>query len=158
MNVKEMYEKVTVGQVLECLPGIEKLEADPDKGMRFRLKGISKEEDGDWAYFKVVGDFGEFEEFNKPLAKANYWDKNGKASETWMQQFYYHRDKNAVVIYVGGKDEVFKVVSNDVYDTYLKDNPDISYVEWLENVARGALAYEKKTDTIDKLMDSDAHK
>jgi len=152
MKTKELFEKLSVGQlsvgqILECLPDIEKIETDPDTGMRFRLKDIRIHDEDNNPYYEVVGDFGAFEEFNKPLAKANYYDGNGNPTLTWMQQPTYNQAKHALNIYLDPKDDVFKVVSNDVYEKFLKDDPGCSYIEWLERVARASFSYDSERES-----------
>ena len=64
-------------------------EIDFDTGMMARIKGIN--DDGHHVFVFIM-DFSEFEEHNMTKMKANYYDSNGVACETWAQQPSYHTD------------------------------------------------------------------
>lgn len=122
--------------ILECTENIEKLcEVDPDRGMRGILKNINVIDKGeDYEHLCFIIDFGKFEEFNKPLGKANYYNSNHIPCETWFQQHWYESTKHCVEIYVEYNTELFNVLDDlGVYQEYLDSKSNLPYISWLES-------------------------
>ena len=89
-------EKKLINKVVRFTYKAEENEIDFDNGMLARIKNII--DDGDSVYSFLM-DFSEFEDVNIPLMKANYYDNEGNACETWAQQPGYseQREKGAKV-------------------------------------------------------------
>jgi hypothetical protein len=70
----------------------------PDSPMRCDIKNIQREENyddpdtGKKAY-ELFLDFSPYEEFNKSVAKPNFWDKEGKPTLTWFESNFYPRNR-----------------------------------------------------------------
>lgn len=94
MTAREIFDMYCSGifPVLECNRGINRLEVDPNVGMRGKLKGIDiMDKDEDTEHLLFIIDFGLYEEINKLLAKAKYYNQSFILCETWFEQEWYQR-------------------------------------------------------------------
>lgn len=119
--------------VVEFRPGIDEQESCIDPGMRGRAVSAALDKDG---LIVVQFDLEPFVEFNKPLARRDYYGPDGKASLTAWEAGYYRpieeiwmdRDTNA--------DAFFKIVSAGslaLHEEYKRSaEPGTSFLEWLE--------------------------
>jgi len=130
MKTSELAKLPLNQTIVQFNKGINKVEADPDPGMRAILKSISLDEEG---CYKILLDFSQHEEFNRPLGKTNYYDKDHQPTETWFQMSYYERDKAKYELYVMGDDDVMDLVETSaLWGEFLKTG-QMDYVAWLEN-------------------------
>ena len=100
--------KNLIGKVIRFTDEVEKEEIDFDSGMLARIKSISPchPSNSTWKVYDFVMDFSEFEEYNKGLMKANYFNSNGVPCKTWTQQPRYEEDlKNGCQIYLQFEDD-----------------------------------------------------
>ena len=138
MKVTEIYKnrEILKGKIFLVTEGIRKLECDPDEGMFCRLVSIHhQKEDDDPPYYKMILNFGEFEEHNVNFMKAVYYDDDHIPRETWKEQFWYDEQKYKVEIYAGGSDDFFELKNeeNTLFLEYVAKKTGISYIQWLEN-------------------------
>lgn len=85
----------------------------PDERMRGRLIGINPSEDADVEELRVTFDLSDFEEYNKSVAKHNWYDEDEKPSLTWFETKYYPEDGRVSFHIPGSLDAeatVFKLI------------------------------------------------
>jgi hypothetical protein len=99
-----------VGKVIKFNENVEESEIDFDEGMKAKVIGSRVVEKD---VFQLTLDFSEFEEENKKLMKANYWDKNRNATLRWCETRYYPKDciTTAYFGFWGEGSDCFDVVS-----------------------------------------------
>ena len=160
MNLVEFAEMIEDGvhPVIEVLDTIDDCYAD--KGMRARIIGV---EDDSWRWekedrFEVIKgfklDYSEFDEYNKQFEAANWYNsKTGLYDQTARESGHYNVNE---VIFISAHreltkpngelkedrlDATFKIVEDTklkLYDAYkqaLKQVPNQTYVEFLEDIA-----------------------
>lgn len=91
-----------VGKTVQFTSKIEDMEAYPEKGMRARIVSIDEEDthmsDLHDHIYKITFDYSEFDEFNKSLESANYYDGKGVACLTAREAGMYDEQET---IYFG---------------------------------------------------------
>lgn len=78
------------GKVIRFNEGIEDLECGFDPGQFARVINVAAHADG---VAQLICDFSEFEEHNKKVGKANYYDKNGNPCLKWHESDFYPNTK-----------------------------------------------------------------
>lgn len=78
-----------IGKVIVFNKDIEDSEIDYEPKMKARV--ISYEDRGD--HFGLLTDFSEFEDHNKSLMTANYFDENHSPRLRWCETKFYPKDK-----------------------------------------------------------------
>ena len=130
-----------IGKTIQFTSKIELMESYPEKGMRGRIVSIDEEythmDDLEEHLYKIVFDYSEFDEFNKSLESANYYDKNGVACVTAREAGMYRVKE---LIYFSSPklypfEDYFTTLDarqNELLKRF-KESGAKNYVEWLES-------------------------
>jgi hypothetical protein len=130
-----------IGKTIQFTSKIEDMGAYPEKGMRARIVSIDEQDtnrpDLHDHLYKITFDYSEFDEFNKGLESANYYDRKGVACLTAREAGMYAPDE---LIYFGSPQlwpfEDYFTVLNEKQNTLIarfKESGATNYVEWLES-------------------------
>ncbi|EPZ47695.1 hypothetical protein [Alicyclobacillus acidoterrestris] len=139
MNAKQFYELVQSGTrpVIEIT---QEYDEGADIGMRMRALSISIDDpESQYACYIIKCDLKEFENYNEPFEKANWYDKNGQPTLKWRETGFYPRDGiTELYLNVNDVDDIesalFKVVEeNTIYNEYVQSESKLPYVVWLED-------------------------
>lgn len=134
-TIADLLELVRSGSkpVVVFKKGVIEKEDYAEPGMRARVLSATAPDGDD--VLEIMFDFGEFEDFNRPLEVANYYDKDGKPSQTAREAgFYKPQDR----YFYGLNDpladelEVVPTASLAMFEEFKALNSTDSYVEWLE--------------------------
>jgi hypothetical protein len=124
-----------VGKVVEILPGIEDQEADYlEPGMLMRITRIDlRQEDLTVVHYDV----SEFEDRNRPLETANYYDKNQVPCLTAREAGYFKPQDTIYLPGIESYGQFFKPVDPDgstkLAEAYAaRDDKSLTYVAWCE--------------------------
>ena len=91
-----LRQNCKVGPAICFTKAIEEYEVGFDEGMKAVICDIRPEQAA-LGYQEFLFDFASFEEENKVLGKANYWDQNGHPTLKWHESRYYPADKKECV-------------------------------------------------------------
>lgn len=130
-----------IGNVVEFKPLIEDHEHYAMGGMRARILHIEPQyidcPDINDHVYKIMFDFGEFEDFNKPFESYDYYDNNGVANLNAHQAGFY---KAQDTVYFSSPelypfDLYFTVVDEKAQKLHqmFKESGETNYVNWLES-------------------------
>jgi hypothetical protein len=67
-----------------------------DEGMLARVLTVEDDSHGDDRMVKIRLDFDEFKEYNEPLQKPNFYDRQGNPTETWYESGLYEDGKDTI--------------------------------------------------------------
>ena len=115
-------------------PEIENLEDYPETGMRAVITS-AREHHSDMA--RVYFDFAPFDDYNKPLEKANWYDKDGQPSLTAREKGKYKPQEDFAFGLDEDLDGYFEFANDSnvaLFNRYLAEKPPVAYVTWLENL------------------------
>lgn len=87
----QKYENFKVGTTVKFNQSIEEYEVGFEDGMMATIHKI--EFDDIYRVINIYFDFSKYEEFNKKLMTANYYDDNGKPSLRWDETSFYPKNK-----------------------------------------------------------------
>lgn len=142
LKIKDLQSLLAYGKALavEFGPRIEDAESYPEPGMR--AMALRYTQDSDPEVCRVEFDFSAFDEHNKALESANYYDKKGVPCLTARQAGSY---KPVADVYFTSTDEMapwFTPLANPtmaLYEEFLQatqssgpGTPAPTYVAWLE--------------------------
>lgn len=132
MNAKQIIESLMSGArpIIEFVSGIEDMEG-ADSGMKGQIISVAKE---DLDLYKIEINLKPYEHYNETVAVKNWGD--GKL--TWMETEHYPQDGiwTLFIDTYGDYPVQFQLVSEKsrlLMSQFLAENPDVSYVEWLES-------------------------
>lgn len=131
----ESYWNSLVGKVIEFTKEVEKTECDPDEGMRGKVLSIDLDFRHDVLAVKI--DYSQFVDFNKKLAKANYYDKDENPTKTWFETNFYPANHIGTEYFSPEDVKVLKVVEEvtDISDKTLRSIVlSTSHIEVANNV------------------------
>lgn len=121
-----------VRPVVTFTKSIEDCEGYAEANMRARVTGARFKHD-DMLVFAM--DFSEFDDFNRPLESANYYDKEGAAVLTAREAGYYKPvDDYFLMPDVEAPFAVVEAEQLQLYDRYRASGASESYVCWLEQM------------------------
>lgn len=99
MKIHYSDMKSLIGTNVKFNDNVKYWETDFDAGMKARITEVYLYGPKMWALRLY---FNQYEEYNKGLMEANYYDKNGVPCETWEQQDHYKKDlETGLTLYVG---------------------------------------------------------
>jgi hypothetical protein len=139
MNARELKQLLTAGPVvIEFGPKIEELETYAEPKMRAHLVSVSMSE-ADIAILTV--DYTAFEELNKTLELANYYDKHGNAVLTAREAGQYTPQEDLYVDWsdLDGILSALPTATHGLFEEF-KSSGQESYVNWLEEQLLAARA------------------
>ena len=130
-----------IGKTIQFTSKIEDMEAYPEKGMRARIVSIDEQDthmaDLNDHLYKITFDYSEFDEFNKSLESANYYDRKGVACLTAREANMYEPQE---LIYFGSPElwpfeDYFTTLDarQNALLARFKESGTTNYVEWLES-------------------------
>lgn len=139
MNAAQLKDRVNAGQkiVVRFTPLFEANISNDhalyaQAGMMATISAISDRQ----SYFEVEFNYSDFEEQNKPLESRDYNDGTGKYVLTAREAGMYHGFERVSFDVDEEIEGYFDFVDSEywaVYDQYLKEKSNESYVRWLEN-------------------------
>lgn len=144
MKTKDLVELVKQGaQPIIRIKDEQGALEGPDTGMIGRIISVGAEdvwERGE-STIPFVVDFLEFTEHNKSYAVANWYDKNGLPSLTWMETDRYEKDAKSHTIYemyvekseYADIEYLELVEENKWLNKYIESDSTMSYTQWLES-------------------------
>lgn len=135
MTVKQIYELILQGvkpivQFSDNIADFDEESVDPN--MRCKIIKASKEH-GNLIRFEI--DLKGFEDYNKSVARANWFDENGEPRLTWFETDKYPKDGIDAIYIDIEADAPFILVKNEsieLFNQYLNSKSQLSYIEWLE--------------------------
>lgn len=138
MKYKKLFGMVLSGvhPVVTFKKGILDKEGYAEPGMRARLISVRDSGDDDGVGVLHV-DFAEFDEFNKQFELANYHDKSGVPCLTARQAGQYKPQEDIYVDINYDIDGDMEIEASDrlkLYDHFIAEKSDKSYVCWLEDM------------------------
>lgn len=144
-KLKSLLELMDLGKeaVIQITQGNMDDTIDYQKGMRCRCLSYTDDSMGDSEddlVIRIETSFEEFEEYNK-LLSSPIW-RSPKGNVKWHESEWYPKDKK-VELWLGnhsdGDFEILVDESIEVYHKYHKQKEkgltELSYIEWLENLA-----------------------
>lgn len=127
--------------VVEFGPQIEDLECYPEPGMRAHIVTAERIDDD---VFTVLVSYADFEDLNRGLETANYWDANGSPTLTAREAGKYRQEERLPLPGFGDL-APFLTVADDALMRRLaayRASGAKSYFAWLEEIADAHLAEE----------------
>ena len=125
-----------VGKVVRFKKDIEDCEGYAEAGMVARFASFSVDSEGDDESYRIVFDFSEFADRNKPFETAGYFDSNGRPVLTAREAGFYEDQETYYIGYrqIGDCFELIDPRIDELYKDFNQSRKDgQSYVEWLEN-------------------------
>lgn len=124
-----------INKIVEILPGMEEHEVDYlEPGMLMRITRIDEREED----FTVVHyDVSEFEDRNRPLETANYYDKNGSPCLTAREAGHFKPKDTAYLPGIDSYGKLFKVADSEGAERLAeafaqRDDKTMTYLAWCE--------------------------
>lgn len=140
MNALKLKQMLTAGPLaVEFKKRVEDFEGYAEAGMRAHLKALNHRDDDE---VSLEFDYSAFDEHNKLLESANYYDKNQQPTLTAREAGYYTGGDDFYVTTEQDTDLIFTVLSDSqsaLIQEFTASNAG-SYVQWLEQqllAARG---------------------
>ena len=143
METKDLVQLVKQGvQPIIKINDAEGVLDGPDYGMLGRIISVGDEDEWESGNSTVTFDidFLEFTDYNKTLAKSDWYDKNGNPTLTWMQTPQYNKDAKRYTVYemyvenseYANTSYIEVVDNNKWFNNYLESKSEVSYTRWLE--------------------------
>ena len=142
MKTKDLVQLVKQGaQPIVKINDTEGVLEGPDSGMLGRIISVGDEEaEGGTSVISFDVDFLEFTDYNKTLAKSDWYDENGNPTLTWMQTPQYNKDAKRYTVYdmyvenseYSNTSYIEVVDDNKWLNKYLESKSEVSYTRWLE--------------------------
>lgn len=135
MQINDVLKQLQEGQrpVVELREGILDKESYGEPNMRARIISASgPDRDG---VTRVMFDFGEFDEHNRAVESANYYDKSGEPTLTAREAGFY---KPVDHMYFDADEDIERhmtFISSDqqaIFQRFKESGASSSYVAWLE--------------------------
>lgn len=134
-TIADLVELLKAGQqpVVVFQKDVHDKEHYAEPGMRARALSATTPDSDD--VLKIVFEFSEFDDFNRPLESSNYYDKSGNPTLTAREAGYF---KPTDSIYYGLTDplsdqlEIVDSTSVALFNEFKALNLTESYVVWLE--------------------------
>lgn len=119
---------------VKCLKPIDDMECTPEEGFLGSLTGAIAGRDKDLITLTI--DLSGFEELNKGVAKADYFDENQNPTKTVFETNFYHKVDS---IYFDVSEKVskyFELVSEKstkLIEQWRASGSSLRYINWLEH-------------------------
>lgn len=134
MQTQELINLVRNGifPVVQFHEEMEEQETIFDENMRGRLVSFLEKNDG---MLELKFEIKEFEEYNIPFMKPNYYDKEGKPSKKAIETNFYPKDGYEKVYFYPQDDFPGEIVEeNKLLSKYKASGTKDSYQTWLEKI------------------------
>lgn len=152
ISCKEFIKILQSGKkpIVQFVKAVEDLEMMFDEGMRGRAISFVEDEDGD---VKITFEVKEFEAFNIPFMKPNYYDKHGNPTLKVIETPYYPKDgREDLYFSLDGDLPLFIVEDNGLFGEYSNSGSNDTYVLWLE---KALLKYQEAWTYLKESLEND---